>query len=636
MCGIFGHTLGNHKLELKKSRHALDTLTHRGPDQWDDWYDERAYIGHRRLSIIDLSEAGQQPMISKNADGTSVVMTANGEIWNFSDLRKRLEQRFDFKSNSDSEVLLHGYTAWGIEELLEQIDGMFAFSILDGQESKLYLTRDRYGIKPLYYAPPCPETGGRFVYASEIKAIFDLCPELCAFSKRGIADWLLHRGSYTGLTPYHDIFKLLPGHYLKVDVKTGAHELKQYYELLDYTDGEPASTEELEALFSEAINRRLMSDVPVGLQLSGGVDSSLVAHGMANLVRGETINSFSIGFKDEDEKHLSEEPYATSVSEKLGLIHHQININKQDIRDNFEHVLWLADGMLDYPNTIPIYLLSKYSKPLVTVQLTGEGADELFGGYTKFQRMATLANQNPFFQAVPDFMISMTGSLKREAGRRLYLHKYYGGRRHDILDHLNAYIPRATVEALFNEQPEPLLDRVYAHNTRARQKFDALPFEKQLLLLDHKTYLHAVLERQDRASMGASIESRVPFLDRRMIEWAVRLPANDLFDKSGTKKILKQMAAETFDHDFAYRRKVGFPMPIRDWMTKDEGLGGFMQKTKDKDFILNDVMNMKALESKGFEHTLLNYSDPQSQWINWFMMVMRGAQDRFNITDVRA
>lgn len=630
MCGLFGHTIGQAPFQPDISRRALNTLTHRGPDQWDDWHDDHVYTGHRRLSILDLSEAGKQPMYNDKA-----VMTANGEIWNFQDLRAELEGSHEFGSLSDSEVLLHGYTEWGIEGLVDRIDGMFVFTIYDRETHTLHIVRDRYGIKPLYYAPACELTNGRFLYASEAKALLEFEPKLRAFSRSGIADWLMHRGSWSGTTIYDGILTLMPGHRVQIDTTTGKHDIFQYYDILDAVAGEETKPQDFDLHFDAAIRRRLISDVPAGLQLSGGVDSSLVAESMARQSNKSDIKSFSIGFSEAAERHMSEEPFARKAAGQLGLVHHQKNISKKDVAEAYEHVLWLADGMLDYPNTIPIYLLSKYSKDHVTVQLTGEGADELFGGYTKFKRMAGLARSPFFLRLVPEWAIKMAAKLKPELGRRLYLHKHYGRQKEDILNHLNGYISRRSVVAITQSTPEKLLDQVFPENSEARRKFDALPFEKQLLVLDHKTYLRAVLERQDKASMGASIESRVPFLDKALVHFALCLPVQDLFGTKETKKLLKEKTAGLFGRDFAYRRKVGFPLPIESWMEDEQGFKPFFDKIYEDDFLLKDMVSPRLMSESRFDRVLLHYGDPESRWIKWFLMVLRGAQDAFDIKEVR-
>jgi len=261
MCGIFGHSINNvGSFEVEASRDALNTLEHRGPDQWGDWHDDQFYSGHRRLSILDLSDAGRQPMVAKLKGGHHVVMSANGEIWNFQELRDVLSKDYSFQSESDSEVLLHGYLAWGIDGLLERIDGMYAFSIYDSRVNKLYVVRDRFGIKPLYYTPPSSDSPKRFVYASEAKAILDFCPDLRVFSRAGVVDWLAHRGSYSGLTVFGGVHRVLPGHYLVYDIASSSVDAVQYYDLLDHV-GEGACPRELESHFKAAVDRRLMAGV---------------------------------------------------------------------------------------------------------------------------------------------------------------------------------------------------------------------------------------------------------------------------------------------------------------------------------------------------------------------------------------
>ena len=618
MCGIFGQLkLGGYVQD--DARRALNSLAHRGPDQWSDWDDAHVYCGHRRLSILDLSDAGRQPMVGHN-----VVLIANGEIWNFQTLRDELiAQGYTFNSHSDSEVLLHGYHAWGWDRLLERIDGMYAFSIYDADLGKLFIARDRFGIKPLYYA--AGDFG--FAYASEVKALFEWRDELRCFSLEGVRDWLLYRGGQSGLTPYYQIVKLLPGHSLCVDVRSGGFDVRQYYDVVDSIGTVKSNPDDLPDVFEEAVSRRLMADVPVGLQLSGGVDSSLVGHTMNKLYDADHIDSFSVGFDAENEAHLSEEPYARFVADRYGFTHHQYNINREMIAQSFEHVLWLADGMLDYPNTIPIYLLSVYAKEHVTVQLTGEGADELFAGYTKFKKMAGLSSGSALARGVPDGGIDMIGQIDPRVGRMLYLRKKYAKQNAAILNSLNSYISAATIEEMFGAHQGHLL----RDDTRAA--LDDFSFSRQLILADHKTYLVAVLERQDKSSMGAGIESRVPFLDRQLIEWAMNLDEDILFGADETKKILKDYAADIFSHDFAYRKKVGFPLPLKNWMESDAGLKPFRDRIYQDDFLLYEYF--MHYKKKSFDHILLHYGDSESQWVEYFMMVLRSAQDVFGIREVR-
>ncbi len=594
MCGIFGHT--HRKPDLAHSRAALQSLTHRGPDQWGEYTNDHIYIGHRRLAVLDTSENAKQPITDRH-----ITIAVNGEIYNYKDLANSFHMKHHFKTTSDSEVLLYAYKEWGIEKLIDKLEGMFALAIYDEQSQKLHIARDHYGIKPLYYS-----TQNGFAFASEIKALFHHNPDLRRFSMAGVGDWLHRRGSWSGKTPYAGVMKLLPGYRIEIDVKTGSYKIIQYYDLLDDI-AEPSEPADLEDILSQSVRSHLMSNVPLGLQLSGGIDSSLIAHTMREHIKSP-IHSFSIGFADPAEKHLSEEPYARQVAGQLGLTHHQINITQKDITNNFAHVLWLCDGLLDFPNTIAIYLLAKFSKEFVTVQLTGEGADELFGGYNKFSRMLGLSKRQ----------------FIRPWGRAGYLNKMYGGNPQAIFNDLNSYLPAANIITGVNNND--ITSEVVGEKNR--RKFESLSFAKQMLVLDHKTYLHAVLERQDRGSMGASIESRVPFVDRNLIRWAINIPDEYLFDRRQTKKILKQKAASIFGHEFAYRKKVGFPLPIQNWMQDS------YHAQNDNSFFAEGFK--KARAHSGYKRNLLNYPDPQSQWIDWFGFVLASTQEQLNITDVRA
>ena len=404
MCGIFGiFQFQSDKLEL--ARKGLKSLSHRGPDQDGEWFTSDIYLGHRRLSIIDLSTNGRQPMVDNNY---GVVLCINGEIYNYRSLKAELQKKYPFKSQSDSEVLLYGYKEWGIDGLISHLDGMFAFALYDQTEKSLFLCRDRYGKKPMYYTM----SNRQLVFGSEIKALFAFDPSLKIFSKDGIYDWMYHRGNNSKGTIYHNINQLSPGHYMKCTVDELL--LKKYYDLTDCLESVPEYKDipgELDFLLNNAVRKRLISDVPVGLQLSGGVDSSIIANYIKKLHYGE-FHSFSIGFRDKADAGFSEEKYARFVADKLELVHHQINVNKQDIITHYEHVVYLFDGMLDIPNAIPIYILSKYAKDYISVVLTGEGADELFGGYTKLTSMLSLIKLGKPSKLIPvGLMINMLGNI---------------------------------------------------------------------------------------------------------------------------------------------------------------------------------------------------------------------------------
>jgi len=639
MCGIFGHTLAGEAFELADSRRALNVLTHRGPDQWGDWRDEAVYIGHRRLSILDLSQRARQPMVALSGAGMCTVIAVNGEIWNYRELRRELADTCNFRSGSDSEVILHGYQRYGLHGLIERIDGMYAFAVYDQSRRKIFLVRDRYGVKPMFFALPSAATRYRFLFASEVKAFFEFCDDLRVFSLDGVCNWLTYRNGRSLLTLYHDVYSLPPGHCLSFDVKSGGHELREYYSILNHVAADGKSdADDFGPLFSAAVQKRLMSDVPLGLQLSGGVDSSLVAEQLARLTEDHHCNSFNIGFKARDEQRYSEEGYARHVAGELGFVHHQVNVTHKDILAAYRTVVYLTDGMLAYPNTIPIYLLSRHAKSSVTVQLTGEGADELFGGYTKFAEAVRLTGSSGLGGLLGHIATPlMLGSHMRRVRRTLFLRRKYGNNPKQIIDQLNCYIARDTIDRLFGGGHTTSLYESTFGADGAAGCFETLPFFKQLILADHLTYLVTLLDRQDRASMGASIESRVPFLDRDLIEWGVNLDEKSLYERHENKVLLKQRCAEIFGSSFSYRKKMGFPLPIVKWL-KIEGFAEHVAKVFSSDFVLRDVMDIKHLQkrmtARRFDNVLLNYADSERIWLTWFMMVLRTAQDVFQISDV--
>ena len=453
MCGIFG-VVDSKPVDRERCLTALDTLQHRGPDQWGEWHQAGAFIGHKRLSIIDLSEHGRQPMTSGDT-----VIAVNGEIYNFLELRKELQSHFQFQSQSDSEVILHGYRAWGIDKLVERLDGMYAMAIYDQSEQALYLVRDHFGKKPLFYA----QVGDRLVFGSEIKALFAYDDSFRVFSYEGIKNWVYYRGSNRISTIYHNINRLSPGCYIKWT--NGDLQVKRYYDVTDYaTDGsEPHFDirDTVNYMLDEAVTRRLMADVPVGLNLSGGVDSSLIAYYLKENKIGR-LHSFSIGFEDRKHARISEEPYARHVAQEMNLEHHQFNITMQDITAEFEQVIWLFDGMLDYPSAMANHLLYRYAKRYVTVVLTGEGAYELFCGYGKYLRADQVGRQSSFVRRVmPAGAVELVDRLGgMGAARTLYLARRYGGRPQQVLNDLNCYINPETFERLFGRVETTVLDNM--------------------------------------------------------------------------------------------------------------------------------------------------------------------------------
>ena len=630
MCGIFG-CLNFENKELDLARKSLSTLEHRGRDQWNDWVDRGIYFGHRRLSILDLSEQGRQPFAN------SVALTVvNGEIYNYKQIKNELNSN-KFKSNSDSEVILHGYNKWGIDTLLEKLDGMYAFAVYDRKKKKLILAKDKWGKKPLFYAI----YKKKLIFASEIKAIFEFAPDLRNFSFEGIKHWISYRGSHNKQTIYSGIYRIAPGTYIEIDHELDIKEVK-YYNILDkaienpiLSIGDEEVVEIIDDKLSHAVLKRLNSDVPLGLQLSGGIDSSLIAYYLKKLNYNSKLHSFSVGFSENKYTNYSESAYSKFVSDKWEYSHHDFGITQEMIGKSFEDVLYIFDGMLDYPNAIPLYLLNKFSKDYISVSLTGEASDELFGGYRKYLNINNLDNKKYPSAFFPDlfFKFSLNNKINTRILRPLYLNKEYGGRSRKIVDNFNAYISPKTIESLFGPQKLSYL------NDSDYDKLDHFSLTKQVLLVDHMTYLYSLLDRQDRTSMGANIEARLPFMDYELVEWVIRLNPEKLFNNRQTKIPLKKLSAKIYGNEFTNRKKMGFPLPLDEWLQNDNCFGKYYNKIFDNDFMIYNYIDKRKLtkwfKDYSFSNKLINYSDSEKMWMKWFLMVLRISQDIFRINDIK-
>ncbi|MDD2884485.1 MAG: asparagine synthase (glutamine-hydrolyzing) [Dechloromonas sp.] len=629
MCGIFGvKGFGGDRLEV--ARVALHTLTHRGPDQWGEHVADGVYLGHRRLSIRDLSEAGRQPFVDA-ASGVAVIV--NGEIWNDAALRRELGEA-RFRGHSDCEVFLHGYLTWGLAGLLERLDGFFAAAIHDPRSDTLHLVKDRFGKKPLYYA----HHEGTWVFASEAKAILSYLPACRVFDLSAIQHWLCYRGSLQADTIFKGINRVPQGAALSLSSDGRCQQLRYFqFEKMVHSAYPAAVTSEealdaqVESLLGAAIGKRFLSDVPVGIQLSGGVDSSLVAV-LAKEQQGKALDAYTVVFPDAADRDFDESAGARQVAQYCGFRHHELPVNNASISEAFADVVWLFDGMLDIPNAIPIYLLAKAAKKDVSVLLTGEGADELFGGYNKFTWAPRLAARQPgwarfvphgFFEKLP-----LPLAVQHRV-RSLYLNKNYAGQPDRLLRDLNSFISHESVARLLGARwRDPLqgMDMDALH---------ALPFAKQLQVVDQLTYLNFLLERQDKASMGMAMEARLPFLDYDLVKAISPLPSHCLFDHKMLKKPLKRMLARRLGDEFAYRTKCGFSLPIASWLHDSKGLGRYVEQALSADFMLWNYFDrdrfLAYIGGQTFSLRQLSYSDDEAIWFRWFLAVLAVAQERFAI-----
>ena len=555
MCGIFGVNQPYSPI----ARTALDQLTHRGPDQSGEWHDERLYMGHRRLSILDLSEHGRQPMVDPEQ---SVVIAVNGEIYNYRELKLQLKDKYHFISDSDSEVVLYGYKEWGMDGLLERVEGMFACSIYDIVARQVHLVRDPAGIKPLYYY----HQGDRFAWGSELKALQCYFADLpLTVDQTALYDFLTYLYIPPPKSLYHNVFKLEAAHYLSYDLTSNRLTKKRYWSLnVKTVDIDPVNAaRQLRGLVMESVEAQMVSDVPLGFFLSGGIDSSAIV-GCAAQQRSESINSYTIGF---EEAGFDESPFAELVAERHQTQHHCEILDQNLSLELYPKMRqWFDEPHID-TSALPTYLVSRFARQDVEVVLTGDGGDELFGGYSHyFKHQAISASgriQSPLLKTLNRSV--KRGLIGRSLGRAaanierrffldgLELHtRLLGGM---LRDEKHSYRTRYQI-------PEDYDDYWFF-----RQHYrPELPLISRLQYLDFHTYLpEDILTKVDRTSMAVALEARVPFITRPIIEFAFSLPEAVRLPNGEPKGVLKQAFADLLPESIINRPKKGFTVPLKRW-----------------------------------------------------------------------
>ncbi len=551
MCGICGFTgeLENREAVLQR---MTEVITHRGPDSDGYYTDDYISMGFRRLSIIDL-DTGDQPIT--NEDG-NLVLTFNGEIYNYKELRKELEaQGHTFATNSDSEVLVHGFEEWG-EDMLPMLRGMFAFAIYNKDNKSIFLARDYFGIKPLHYTMIDDD----LCYASEIKSILEHPNFVKVFNDKALDSYLSFQYCPQPMTFFKDVYCLMPGHFMWF--KDGMIETQKYFEAKfkpDNNISEDEAVARIEQVFEDSINAHKIADVPVGCFLSSGVDSSYVS------TYFEGQKTFTVGF-DFGEKY-NEISWAQELSEKIGVEHHSKLISSEEFWAAVPKVQYHMDQPLADPSCVALYFVAKLASEHVKVVLSGEGADELFGGYTCYNdpRVFKL-----YQKVVPYFMRRAIGwvcsKLPDIKGRDFLLRAVHPLDKRYIG---NAYMYDEKQKKAILKDPSIATDptrqirRLY---TRARRYDD----ETKMQYVDINTWLIGdILLKADRMSMANSLELRVPFLDKEVYEVASKLPTPLRVNKFNTKYAMRKAAARRLPEEVAEKPKLGFPVPTRVWL-RDE------------------------------------------------------------------
>jgi asparagine synthase (glutamine-hydrolysing) len=543
-----------------------DALTHRGPDAAGLYQHANAVLGHRRLSIVDLA-AGKQPL--SNEDGT-IWVSFNGEIYNHSDVRRELEAAGHvYRTRSDTETIVHAYEEWG-EACVDHFRGMFAFAIWDARQHRLLLARDRLGVKPLYWA----RIGNRVVFGSEIKAILE-SGLIAARAREDAIPELLGTRSVAGVeTMFEGISKLLPGHVLVFE--RGQVVTRKYWDI-PTANGAAETTDRQEdvrrfrELLEESVRLRLMSDVPLGVFLSGGIDSSAIAAVMAPMM-GRPLQTFSVAFKD---RAFSELDYAGEVADALGADRHEIVIDDRDFFDALPRLVWHEDEPIAHTSSVPLYFVSKLARQDVTVVLTGEGSDELLAGYGKYPRSLFNWRAGAVYErAMPRTVRqAVAGAVEYMPGRlgRLARRSFLGVEHVPELAFFDTFagVNLSRQRQLLSPRLRGSVDRARAYGATMAY-FDAADGRTSLLnrvlYADLKTYLVELLMKQDQMSMAASIESRVPFLDHHLVEFAASLPVDRKLAGWSTKRILREAAADILPKSILERPKMGFPVPFGRWL----------------------------------------------------------------------
>ena len=564
MCGIVGLLKLDPRTRpddgcLLRMREALH---HRGPDAAGLRVAGPAGLGHRRLSIVDV-HGGHQPMANEDE---SVWITFNGEIYNHAALRPELERRgHRYRTRSDTETILHLYEEEG-EKCVERLQGMFAFAIWDEPRGRLLLARDRLGIKPLYYA----ETDQELLFASEIKAILAAGRVAARLNEQIVPEFLATRFVSGRETFFRGIYKLLPGRTLTWSVGEAASE-RRYWSLPTPAHDEGGEfadhARDLREALSATVRSHLMSDVPIGLFLSGGLDSSGLAALMAPALR-EPLRTFSVGF---DEQEANELDYARLAAQAVGAEHREVVVSSREFFERLPRLVWHEDEPIAFPSSVPLYFVSRLARQHVKVVLTGEGADELFLGYNRYRvtawnhRLGEVYSRfvpSPVRQEVTRWVAALPRAARRYAGRS-FLALQTNPRT--LFFENFAVFSDAMRERLLTSQAWPTFADPYAEGLRCYRDADGDSLQR-MAAADLQTYLVELLMKQDQMSMAASIESRVPFLDHALVEQVVRMPSSSKLRGWHTKAVLREALAAVVPRSILTRRKMGFPVPVGRWL----------------------------------------------------------------------
>jgi asparagine synthase (glutamine-hydrolysing) len=578
MCGIAGiASLTERPVGLEELQDMCGVLVHRGPNAGGMYLGPRVGLGMRRLSIIDL-HTGDQPIGNEDA---TIWVVLNGEIYNFRDLRQDLKRRGHILSTTgDTETIVHLYEDYGVN-CVDHLRGMFAFALWDARRQRLLLARDRIGIKPLYYAV----AGGRLIFASELKAILQIPDVERALNWRAVDHLFAFLTTPGSESIVEGVGKLEPGHVLTASIDRGVRT-ERYWDLAFEPErgrSEEYFVQRLRALLEESVRLHLASDVPLGAFLSGGIDSSAVVATMAGLTSAP-VKTFSIGFSDAD---YDERPYARAVANQVGSDHHEL-ILEPNVFDIIDDLTWFLDEPFGDCSAIPTYMVSKLAAEHVTVVLSGDGGDELFGGYDKYV-VESRERRYHIPPIVRSLLAAAARSMPEEMRGRNFLHHFSLPPAERYIDALTIF-RREARERLFRGEvlgQMPALDR-RSDVLRSRQGTNG-DWLSVLQYQDFKAYLPLdILTKVDRMSMAHSLEARVPLLDHRLVEFAATIPAELKLSNGTTKRIFKRAMRGMLPDTILDRPKHGFAVPLARWFRGQ--LGSFV-----RDLLLSDTCRQRRI-----------------------------------------
>ena len=611
MCGIAGFIDFKNNSTLEQLKACTDTVAHRGPDgsgyEFMETGDCQVALGHRRLSIIDLSTSANQPMWYKD-----YCIIFNGEIYNYAEIKVELEAKgHQFNTHGDTEVILHGFEEWG-PAVLQKFIGMFAFVIYNKASKQLFACRDRAGVKPFFYY----WKNGLFAFGSELKALV----KHPAFEKEINLNAAAAFMQYGYVPAQHAIFKhthkLRPGHYLEFDLNTQGISTQQYWNVYDAYNKPtlkislPDAIEETEKLLTNAFQYRMVSDVPVGVFLSGGYDSSCVT-ALLQVNNTEQIKTFTIGIPDAG---LNEAMYAKKVADHLGTDHTEYYCTAKEALEIVPKLPFYYDEPFADSSAIPTTLVSQIARKSVTVALSADAGDEIFAGYNRYDYMMKYGKNIP---KIPSFIRKSASSLMEMIpadsipvlSKKALFHSRYeklkgllkNSSEESFFKELSQLTDKDKLTSLFKE-PVYALDTPFDSKELSSENFSTLAF---MMAVDYQTYLaDDILQKVDRAAMSVALEGREPFLDQRIIEWAAQLPMEYKYNKGNKKFIIKQIVHKYLPQEMMDRPKMGFGIPIANWLTNE--LKPFVDYYFDDEFVtrqnifnLAEIHNIKNSFYKG-------------------------------------